>query len=64
MGDILAGEREYNYFKNEKNALPYIVGITELGSVLLDDAGNALKCLFQVNSVQVSLGTSTPYLPA
>ena len=71
IGDILAGEREYNYFKNEKNALPYIAGITELGSVLLDDAGNALEMLISgkqrsgkswyVNSILTSLVTfNTP----
>lgn len=70
MGDILAGEREYNYFKNEKNALPYIAGITELGSVLLDDAGNALEMLISgkqrsgkswyVNSILTSIVTFNP----
>lgn len=71
MGDILAGKREYDYFANEKNALPYIAGITELGSVLLDDAGNALEMLISgkqrsgkswyVNSILTSLVTfNTP----
>lgn len=38
VGDCLAGSRELAYFKNEKNALPIIAGITESGSVILEDA--------------------------
>jgi len=38
VGDCLAGEREYKYYSNEKNVLPVIAGITESGSVILEDA--------------------------
>jgi len=38
VGDILAGQRERDYYNNEKNALPVIAGITESGSVILEDA--------------------------
>lgn len=38
VGDILAGQKELAFFKNEKNILPIIAGITESGSVILEDA--------------------------
>ncbi|GHU92825.1 hypothetical protein FACS1894208_00810 [Clostridia bacterium] len=38
VGDCLAGQRELDFYKSEKNALPIIAGITESGSVILEDA--------------------------
>ncbi len=45
LGDILAGQREFDYYNNEKNVLPFIAGITESGSVILDDAQNSMQLM-------------------
>ncbi len=45
IGDILAGQREFDFYNSEKNVLPFIAGITESGSVILDDAQNSMQLM-------------------
>ena len=40
IGDILADQRNVDYFKDEKHQLPYIVGIKSDGNTILTDAKN------------------------
>ena len=63
MGDILAGEREYNYFKNGRTHFRTL-RVSQNSGQFYWMTQEALLNVLQVNSVQVSLGTSTPYLPA
>ena len=45
VGDILQKSDNYDYFDNEKHKLPVIIGMDDLGNVILDDAKDLHTCM-------------------